>query len=396
MISWESKSTTFVRQMQSFMRVKLLRSTTLIFLLCITSYSYASHIVSGDMSYTYLGGNSYEFNLTIYRDCSADGVDFDSFVYFSVRYTDSGEHYGDFIDSLDEETIQNVPFYELYSIPCVTYDSDTCYEFAVYSKIINLPPTIGGYTIAYQRCCLPVVTNIESAEYDGITTACQVPGAMTYENTSPQFPIHSPFVVCNNTLTSFDHSAFDADGDSLSYTMTDPLKGATSFYPNPATASPPPYLPFVWTADHNALEPLGETGTITIDETSGMLNIYPTVLGNYLFAIKVQEYREGELISEKVRTILLNVIEVPDVGNTAEFKNASDEDLSIYPNPVRNSFSINTNSKIDTILIYDNSGNLMKKSIQNTEIDIGELASGFYYIVVMTENQYLIKKLEKY
>ena len=266
----------------------------------------ASHIVGGDIYYDYLGNNNYKFYITVYRDCNSTGAEFDDPLFLSV-YLQNGT-----------VPIQNisVPFPGstllpvVFNNPCVVPPNNICVQRAIYVITVNLPPTPGGYTVTYQRCCRgPNITNLVNPDNTGLTLTAKVPGSETNAtvNSSPRFTNYPPLLLCNNDDLIFDHSATDPDGDQLVYSLVTPFSGGTSANPLPNPSPPPPYFPVNWSAGFTALNPLGPGATIAIDPVTGLLTASPQMLGLFVVGIRVQEFRNGVLIGQTIRDFLFKV-----------------------------------------------------------------------------------------
>jgi hypothetical protein len=276
-----------------------------IFFLWFSVLVRASHIVGGDIYYDYLGSNNYRFFINVYRDCLSSGAGFDSPLNLSVY-------------AAGNVLVQNVqvPFPGssilpvVFNNPCVIPPNNICTERAIYTVVLNLPPTNGGYTIAYQRCCRgPNISNLVNPDDTGFTLFCRVPGAETgmTANSSPRFTNYPPLLLCNNEDLVFNHSATDPDGDQLIYSLVQPSAGATAFNPAPNPSPPPPYAPVQWAAGHSTANPLGPGASITIDPNTGLLNASPNLTGLFVVGIKVDEYRNGVLLNSTIRDFLFRV-----------------------------------------------------------------------------------------
>jgi len=170
----------------------------------------SSHIVGGEIYYDYLGNNNYKFYISVYRDCLSSGASFDNPLSLGLFNSNN-------------QLIQNVqiPFSGstnvpvVFNNPCVTPPTNICTENSVYTVTLNLPPTAGGYTLAYQRCCRgPNINNLNDPSDTGFTLWCQIPGTTdnNFINSSPRFNGYPPLLLCNNEDLVFDHSATDPDG----------------------------------------------------------------------------------------------------------------------------------------------------------------------------------------
>lgn len=278
--------------------------STLIIILSLFS-ARASHIVGGDIYYDYLGNNNYRFYISVYRDCNSTGAAYDDPLMLAV-YNSNNFLVNNVAVPFPGSTILPV----IFNNPCVTPPNNICVEKAVYTTIINLPPTPGGYTISYQRCCRgPNVTNLVNPDDTGLTLTTHVPGSETNAtvNSSPRFTNYPPLLLCNNDDLVFNHAATDPDGDQLVYSLVTPFTGGSSGAPLPSPAAPPNYFPVNWAGGFSAANPLGPGATININPTTGILTASPQMLGLFVVGIRVQEYRNGVLIGETIRDFLFKV-----------------------------------------------------------------------------------------
>lgn len=266
----------------------------------------ANHLVGGELTYTCIGGNSFEINLTIYRDCNCVScADFDDPAPITV-FNSSGGVETTF--QIFSPTIVNVePDVEglcLESIP------DVCVERGFYSTIVDLPPIPGGFQLAYQRCCRNnTIQNIVDPGGTGSTYVATIPeeGFANCQNSAPTFNNLPPIIICANSPLVFDHSATDADGDSLVYEICEPVVGASMSIPAPGEASPPPYDPVTYLPGFSFDNPFGSTAPIEIDPVTGLLTGFPETTGQYVVGICVSEYQDGVLIGTNRRDFQFNV-----------------------------------------------------------------------------------------
>jgi gliding motility-associated-like protein len=268
--------------------------------------AFASHIIGGDIYYDDLGGGNYRFFITLYRDCNSDGAQYDDPLKLSV-YRQNQDLYQTVDVSFPGSNFVPTDF----NNPCATPPSGICVERAVYQKVLNLPPTVGGYWITYQRCCRgPDIVNIINPDDTGLTLTTHIPGSETgiSNNSSPRFSNYPPYLICNNDELIFDHSATDPDGDVLVYSLATPFSGADSFNPAPEIAPPPPYFPIQWTAGFTAQAPLGPNA-ITQLNNAGTLTVNPNLIGLFVVGVRVEEYRNGILIGETIRDFLFKVFD---------------------------------------------------------------------------------------
>ena len=277
----------------------------LISLLFFNLNGFASHIVGGEMFYDCLGGNQYQITLKLYRDCLSDGAAFDSPLPITI-FNGSNVNIGGFTINYPGSTNLAVNF---NNNPCVSVPSDICVEEAIYTKIVTLPNSTNGYTLAYQRCCRgPNVSNLNTPEDQGLTITVTIPpNNVAVCNSSPRFTNYPPLLLCANEELIFDHSATEPDGDEIVYEICAPNQGGTSNNPAPNPVSPPPYDLVVWGGGASAINPFA-SGTIFINPSTGLLSATPQTQGLYAVGICAKEYRNGVLISTTVRDFLFTVL----------------------------------------------------------------------------------------
>lgn len=269
--------------------------------------AYATHIIGGEIYYDYLGSNNYRISIVLYRDCATvNGAPYDNPLSLGIYSA----------NNILVRTVQ-VPFPGsvvlpiVFSNPCVVPPTGFCNEKAVYTTVVNLPPTPGGYNVSYQRCCRrPDVINIQNPGDTGLTVTTHITGtdSNALVNSSPRFTNYPPMVLCNNETLNFDHSASDADGDELRYELITPYSGATDVAPQPNPPPPPPYGLVYWGSGFTANNPFGAGATISIDPITGMLTADPLMLGMFVVGVRVKEFRNGTLIGKTDRDFIFKVI----------------------------------------------------------------------------------------
>jgi hypothetical protein len=261
----------------------------------IITNSYASHIIGGDIYYDYLGNNQYRFFITLYRDCNSTGAQYDDPLTLTI-YKANNVFFQNILVPFPGSVILPINF----NNPCATPPNNICVERAIYTTVVTLPPTPGGYDVSYQRCCRgPNITNLLFPDDTGITLTTHVPGSDTgfTANSSPRFTNYPPVLLCNNDELVFNHLATDPDGDQLVYSLVTPWSGASSTDPQPTQAPAPPYFPVQWNGGtFNAQQPLGAGSSTVIDPVTGILTVNPNMIGLFVVGVCVKEYRNGVLV----------------------------------------------------------------------------------------------------
>jgi gliding motility-associated-like protein len=270
----------------------------------IVEKTFATHIIGGEMNYKCLGNNKYEITLTIFRDC-----------FNGVPPFDDTAHVGIFdknfklIDSLLLKLNPDDTLKAILNDTCLVVPKNVCVHTTTYRTIVELKPLAGGYILAYQRCCRnKTIVNIIEPERSGATFSVVISeDALNGCNNSAKFKNWPPIFICVNEPIKFDHSAIDADKDSVFYRLCTPYLGADYIASNPT----PSYftIPFdtiKWKAPYNRLNMLGGN-PLKIDPKTGELTGKPNTIGQFVVGICADEYRKGKLISTNRRDFQYNV-----------------------------------------------------------------------------------------
>jgi gliding motility-associated-like protein len=279
-----------------------------IFLLFFAKPVSSTHIVGGEIYYSYLGNDNYEIRLTVYRDCFNGIPPFDDTAYVGIWDASNNLIMQLAMSPNDSTTVPST-----INSPCFIPPTGICVRVANYYAIVNLPSIPGGYQLAYQRCCRnQTILNVVNPLDVGATFYTTIPGNGVI-NSSPVFNALPPAFACNGYPLVFDHAATDADGDSLVYSICNPLDVATPgiAVPDPNTA-PPPFLPIPFQPPFNLANLMGGT-PLTIDPATGELTALPNTLGQFVVGICVSEYRNGQLIGNTLRDYQINVVNCPSL-----------------------------------------------------------------------------------
>lgn len=231
-------------------------------------------------------------------------------------------------------------------------------DFYNYSPLVLSPADFddpGGYYVAWERCCRNyTITNIysqnpdEGTLYAGQTFYLEFPPLMKngqpFINSSPAlFPPLTDY-ACPYRLYYVDFKGTDADGDSLVYSLTEPLNThAALAVPAGNVPGRGPYPTVVWQPPFSINNIMQGEPDLTIS-AEGLLTVTPTVAGLFAFAVKCEEYRAGEKIGEIRRDFQMLVltdcpvadspiVEAKPIGGAfqrgqlnVEFSNTTDDD----------------------------------------------------------------------
>lgn len=264
----------------------------------------AAHLVGGDITYQCTGNNNYTIKLRIYRDCNSSGAPFDAQAYIAIFNGATGVE----VTSVQPSVGNIIQLPTTVSNPCLQTPPNVCTEFAIYTATVNLPPISGGYVISYQRCCRnQTISNIPNPGGWGSTYTVRIPPNDITCNSSPEFQINPPIVLCLNDTLNINSSALESDGDSLYYELCTPLHGGSQLIPQPVPPTPPPYVNVPFALGYSSTLPLPANPIFQINGQTGLITGKPTQTGQFVVGICVSEYRNGILLSKVLRDYQFNV-----------------------------------------------------------------------------------------
>ncbi len=269
--------------------------------------SWATHIVGGEITYRCLGNNQYEINLTVYRDCFNGVPWFDNPAAIGV-YDAQWNLFRNLLVPWNAMNHDTLPV--ALDNPCLVVPPNVCVHRSTYRTITTLPFRPGGYTLVYQRCCRNrLIRNLPDPLNTGISIVATLSETSLLEcNNSAVFNKWPPVAICVNEPIDFDHSARDADGDSLVYRLCTPLNGPDSLNPQPVPPLKGPYAEVVWRPPYSLGNVLGGA-PLSIHPATGFMTGVPNTIGNFVVGVCVDEYRNGVLISTTRRDFQYNVAE---------------------------------------------------------------------------------------
>lgn len=331
-------------------------------LTCFVSVN-ATHIVGGSLTYEHLGGATYRVTLKMYRDCAPGNAAFPNQVRIEVR-DQNGNSF-----TPDKDIIINFPgatAVQPYIDTCAA-NPGLCLEEAIYTAVVsNLPPLTGGYHLFYQYCCRnQTLDNVVNPLNTGETWYTHIPNnAALITNSSPVWTNPPPVFVCQGNPMNYDHSATDADGDSLVYSYYTPYTDAAPTFPGGVAT----FTPITWVAGYGPNNPCGGPN-LTMNPATGYITGAPPNTGQYVCGVKCEEYRNGVKIGEILRDFQLNVVYCPPIaqasigpsndvctGGTINFNNTSDPANNYFWDFGDGSTTLDTSTYISPTYTYPGLG----------------------------------------
>lgn len=249
----------------------------------------ASHIMGGNITYTYLSPGNYAINLSLFRDCN--GINLGSTAIVNVSSPTCGSQ---------TVTMNNIGG-PLVRTPLCPSETDACdgpggtygVEEFIYRGTVSLPVGCGNnWTLSWTSCCRNnVITNLTSAgsTYIWATLDNTISGG----NSSPAFNNEPTLYLCTNQENRYNNGMTDVEDDSLVYSLVD-CRGSS--ITNLVT----------YVAGLSGTSPL-LANYMTIDPQTGEVVVFPTATQVGVVCVLVEEYRNGTKISEVIRDLQFTV-----------------------------------------------------------------------------------------
>lgn len=282
---------------------KSILSIFLLLGLFLTQNVKASHIAGGDLSYVCLGNNQYQINLNLFVDC----LGFDPGVTQTITFASSCG--GNTTTSVN---VTNPGGTEISQLCPAQINNSTCNGGTLpgmwvfhFTGTVTLSPACDTWTMSWTTCCRnAAILNLQSPDLYGSYIQATLNSVTDPCNNSPSFTSQPIPYVCANQLVNYNYGVVETDGDSLYYSLINAMDAGA--------------VNLVYTAGYSATSPIPG---ITIDPTTGVLSFTPTMLGNFVVVVLVQEYNNnGELIGTVMRDIQFivqsctNIVPDPTAG----------------------------------------------------------------------------------
>ena len=270
-----------------------------IFTLClgiaIAVSSYATHLMGGQISATYLSsdstGSHYYLELDVYRDMLGIPMSLNQDV--DVFVLDTSGNYS-FVST------QNLSF----GVGGQVSSMSSVYGVEVYhfTDTVNFP-TNGYYMLKWSDCCRNgAIVNMANPLIESMSFLTYVNVDSANPNSSPTFLAPPVSYLPTNTLWQYNPLPFDPDGDSLVWHLSVPLSAG---FP----------VPSVVLGYQNLSDTIfsNSTGIFSIDSITGAITWDAKMVGNFVVSFAIEEYRNGVLVGAMSRD--MQFVVVPDTTN---------------------------------------------------------------------------------
>ena len=286
----------------------------------------ASHVMGGELTWEYQGGN-YVFTLVFYRDCNSAEVNTVSETIRVWNHPTLSSINLPFISRTDISPTCNQVTGGPAQLSCGTGASGGngigAIEKIIYRSgpvILTGTPPSQGWIFTYENFSRSgALTNIANPSSYGITIAAKmyaIPGN-TPGDSSPKFLQEPYFVSCSGEPYVYNMNPVDPDLDSLAISFGIPYNNFPSGSYNPPSNPIP--VPFETGFSSSSPTPSGtmSAGSIPaqIDPITGELTFTSTLSGNFAIKVLVRSFRYGTLIAEVEREMQLVVMACAGANN---------------------------------------------------------------------------------
>ncbi len=272
--------------------------------------AFGDHITGKLLSYNLITQNDTHFTIDLFVrdffDCqSSSGANTLVSPVVIYEYDSVTEQYDfvqtNFLDRILLDTLSNIEY------DCLALPNEICTVTSLFLETITLPIIDKTYFFANSACCWTEnILNIVEPSSNGLLLTKSISQLEQQISNSPlQFDIENSFSICNNEITSFNIPVNDADGDSLA------IRLCNLYYNQDLVA--PPYSEIIFVDNFSFQNPMGDNGTVSVDQINQSLNFHADVQGNYVVSICIDEYRGGVLLGETQLELQITVLNCSNV-----------------------------------------------------------------------------------
>ncbi|MFC2114045.1 T9SS type A sorting domain-containing protein [Bacteroidota bacterium] len=293
---------------------------TLSFVLLIFTSHAATGFLGGDLTWYCIGQDSFIVKMVLYRDCNHDPMV--SSISIDVKCKSSGAFIANLpiIKPAPVDITPTCPFHGAYT-RCQNPTSTFPYGIEQYTfmklLVFDNSLTCCDILLSYKACCRSsAFTNIQDGQpfyLEATLNHC-----LTIPDNSPTFTNPPVAIICRGLDFIFSHGIVDVDLnpnggllDSLAYEWSAPLMDHNTgiTFNSPFTYEKPLY--FKGFPDNSLPFPEG----FHLDTYTGDISFHPDSLIFSSLAIRIKEFRDGQLIGEMMRDICIIVMECPINNN---------------------------------------------------------------------------------
>ena len=242
-----------------------------------TNSASATHFAGADFNYVCVGPNTFLVTFNLFRDCSGAGAPNSAAVTFESPCGQTQNV---------NLTLQNPPIgTEVSQLCAASIANSTCnggplpgMQQYIYSDLVVLNPVCNSWTMSWSSCCRNSSVNLVGQS--GFWIPATINSVVDSCNNSPVFNAQPIPYVCQNQLVNYNFGVVEPDGDSIVYSLVDPIASSNNGTHTAVTYNP----------GYSAGVPI--PGAV-LNQNTGQLVFTPTLLGSFVVSVQVCEYEYG-------------------------------------------------------------------------------------------------------
>lgn len=258
----------------------------------LSGEAFATHAQGGDLTYTCLGNNQYRLRLAFYRDCG--GSNAPANVSIDIVSASCNQSFSQTLYPIAGTGQDVTPICPSLTTECAGGMYPGVQEW-IYEGTITLPQQCTDWVFSFTLCCRNAAINtINNPSGQNIYIETTLNNVVATCNNSPTFSNRPVPFVCAGQTYCFNHGAVDPDGDSLAYSLVDPMSA--------------PGQPVSFIAPYSAVNPLPSLPAVSLNPVTGDICMNPSQIIVAVMSVRVEEWRNGVLIGTIVRDIQVRTV----------------------------------------------------------------------------------------
>ncbi len=259
-----------------------------------------SSSAGAEITYVWLHDSTYQIFYHLYRDCSG----FPEPSYVNLCYSNTCGYAGGTVTANKVVTLPDgsIDGDNEVLTPCpghpTTCTSDTStipdYREWWYQTTLTLRPCDQWTFSVGDSARPPSVLNISGGVASHLYVEATLNNKQALNITAPYFTVKPLVLVFDSIPVSYNPSAYDNNGDSMSFESINPLSGSSC---NPSTDS-------YNTGYSLPYNPIACNNSFLFDTTTGQMYFTPTDTGVYVITTRVNSYRKFGSVWKKVTSVM--------------------------------------------------------------------------------------------
>lgn len=278
----------------------------------------ASHAMGADLSYQCINAstNTYRITLKFYRDCA--GIDAPLTATLNLESQTCGQSFtAELLQEPCPPAVNGGTPCEVSPLCFASIAQSTCnggnlpgVQAYTYTADVTLPQQCTDWTMSISiNARNDQITNLVNANAEDLYVETTLNNVAAVCNNSPVFTTLPVPYICANQPFFYNHGAVDVDGDSLVYSLINPL-GANA-------------TPIGYAGGFSPTVPMNLVGLFNFSTQTGQMSFTPNGIQVAVITVLVEEYRNGVLIGTTIRDIQMVVVSLPGCANpTPSFSGA--------------------------------------------------------------------------